>query len=184
MEHPQNILDRMTTGRTLVATWYNSHRQLPPNPDKIDTEDVYVVWFCKTLQNWKALLSTTVDDGRYYEATYNGDKGELYLDVYVKHDNVIITEELVGGHFEDHGFHTVERPGHETQVIKTEHWVPESTPATTSAWEFDKQGEPKPFSKAPGGDWDMHPDDVDPENAGIHGVKGMQWGHNSSDKDA
>lgn len=56
----------------------------------ISEEDVYVVWLCKTLQNSKALLSTTIADGMYYEATYNGDKGELYLDAYTKVDNCTI----------------------------------------------------------------------------------------------
>ena len=53
----------------------------------ITEKDVYVVWACKTLQNNKALLSTTVPDGRYYEITYNGDKHEAYLDTYVKESN-------------------------------------------------------------------------------------------------
>ena len=47
-------------------------------------DDVYVVWCCKTLQNNKALLSTTLPDGLYYEFTYNGDEKELYMDVYKK----------------------------------------------------------------------------------------------------
>lgn len=50
----------------------------------IDIKDIYVVWSCKTLQNNKALLSTTISDGLYYEITYNGDKKELYFDVYKK----------------------------------------------------------------------------------------------------
>lgn len=54
--------------------------------------DVYVVWFCKTLQNWKALVSTTLEDGRYYEVTYNGEAGETYLDAYSKIDNVVIPD--------------------------------------------------------------------------------------------
>ena len=53
-------------------------------------DDVYVVWLSKTLQNNKALLSTTVSDGMYYEATYNGDKNELYLDAYRKVKNLVI----------------------------------------------------------------------------------------------
>ena len=60
--------------------------------DKSDPEvnfGVYVVWFCKTLQNWKALVSTTLPDGRYYEVTFNGDKNEMYLDVYAKVDNLV-----------------------------------------------------------------------------------------------
>ena len=58
--------------------------------DKSDTVpnfDVYIVWYCKTLQNWKALLSTTLSDGMYYEFTLNGDKDEAYLDAYKKWDN-------------------------------------------------------------------------------------------------
>lgn len=55
--------------------------------------DVYVVWACKTLQNNKALLSTTLLDGMYFEATYNGDKKELYLDAYKKEKNVCIKVE-------------------------------------------------------------------------------------------
>lgn len=49
--------------------------------------DIYVVWECKTLQNNKALLSTTLRDGMYYELTYNGDEGEFYLDAYKKFEN-------------------------------------------------------------------------------------------------
>mgnify|MGYP000857122210 FL=1 len=54
---------------------------------KITKDDVFVVWYCKTLQNAKALLSTTISDGMYYELTYNGDKKELYLDAYKKWEN-------------------------------------------------------------------------------------------------
>lgn len=55
-------------------------------------EDVYVVWFCKTLQNWKALISTTLPDGMYYEVTYNGDAKETYIDAYKKFDNVCVKD--------------------------------------------------------------------------------------------
>lgn len=52
--------------------------------------DVYVVWFCKTLQNWKALLSTTLPDQMYYEVTHNGDKSETYIDAYKKFENISV----------------------------------------------------------------------------------------------
>ena len=51
---------------------------------------VKVVWFCKTLQNWKTLLITSLEDKRYYEVTYNGDKREAYIDAYEKLDNVCV----------------------------------------------------------------------------------------------
>ena len=73
-------------GRRLGAEYSNK-----VNPDRqITPDDVYIVWMCKTLQNSKALLSTPVPDTRYYEATYNGDKEEVYLDAYVKEKNSCI----------------------------------------------------------------------------------------------
>jgi len=63
--------------------------------DKSDTLpffDVYIVWKCKALQNWKYLISSTLNDGMYYELTYNGDKEEWYLDAYKKFENRVIAE--------------------------------------------------------------------------------------------
>lgn len=59
---------------------------------KFTLDDIYVVWFCKTLQNWKVLVSTTLPDGIYYEITYNGNTGETYVDVYKKWENFTIKE--------------------------------------------------------------------------------------------
>lgn len=53
----------------------------------ITVDDVFIVWKCKTLQNNKALASTTLFDGMYYECTYNGDKHEMYFDAYKKWEN-------------------------------------------------------------------------------------------------
>lgn len=52
--------------------------------------EVYTVWKCKTLQNWKYLLSSTLPDTKYYELTYNGDTEEWYLDCYVKLENRVV----------------------------------------------------------------------------------------------
>lgn len=76
--------------KNALVKWYNDHM-----PNKITLENVFVVWSCKTLQNYKALLSTTVSgDGIYAEYTYNGDKQELYEDVYKKLTNQCIKKEL------------------------------------------------------------------------------------------
>ena len=69
-----------------VVEYFNARVEKTDNT-KITKDDVFVVWYCKTLQNAKALLSTTVSDGMYYELTYNGDKKELYLDADKKWEN-------------------------------------------------------------------------------------------------
>jgi hypothetical protein len=58
--------------------------------DEIPPFDTYIVWFAKTLQNWKALVCTDLPDQKYYELTYNGDKDELYVDEYGKLSNTVI----------------------------------------------------------------------------------------------
>lgn len=55
--------------------------------EEIPDFEVFVVWSCKTLQNYKALIITSLPDGMYYEITYNGDKNELYFDAYKKFEN-------------------------------------------------------------------------------------------------
>ena len=73
--------------KELVVRYFNEHRDVTDSEEP-SKNDVYIVWFCKTLQNFKVLLSTTVSDGMYYEVTFNGDKNEYYLDAYKKWQNV------------------------------------------------------------------------------------------------
>ena len=70
----------------IVKTYIEEHLDV-----KQDYE-IYIVWKCKTLQNWKYLISTTLLDGMYYELTYNGDAREWYLDAYKKFENKVIKE--------------------------------------------------------------------------------------------
>ena len=80
----------LKTCKEKVAECFNEHKDKTDVVETMNAEDVYVVWYCKTLQNAKALLSTPVPDGMYYECTFNGDKNELYLDAYKKWENVKI----------------------------------------------------------------------------------------------
>ena len=75
--------------RKIVMDYFNENI-CADDVEKITMNDVYVVWFSKTLQNWKAMVSTTIPDGRYYEVTHNGNKNETYLDVYKKQENKTI----------------------------------------------------------------------------------------------
>lgn len=81
----------MKRAKELVVNYFNYHVD-KTDKKKITEDDVFIVWFCKTLQNWKALVSTTISDGMYYEITHNGDKNETYLDAYKKWENVRIPD--------------------------------------------------------------------------------------------
>ena len=54
----------------------------------ISSDDIFAVWYCKTLQNHKVLLGVTGQYDEYFEATYDGDNNKVYLDVYKKDKNI------------------------------------------------------------------------------------------------
>lgn len=83
--------------RQIVVDHFNGTRD-PSDSDRyvLKMEDVYVVWFCKTLQNWKALVSTILPDLTYYEVTFNGNEQVIYLDVYTKTQNKEIPVATIG----------------------------------------------------------------------------------------
>lgn len=76
----------MKKAKQLVVDFFNEEAE-KADGFVLTVDDVYIVWWSKTLQNWKALVSTTVSDGMYYEVTYNGDKKETYVDAYKKWKN-------------------------------------------------------------------------------------------------
>ena len=75
--------------RKTISEYVLEHVDATDNA-KLSADDVYVVWYCKSLQNHKALLSTPLPDGMYYELTFNGNKSELYFDAYKKFENKCI----------------------------------------------------------------------------------------------
>ena len=74
-------MTKETKAKHLVQDYYNKRYS-----ESISVDDVHLVWFCKTIQNWKALLITATHDSYFYEVTYNGDKRESYIDVYKKEE--------------------------------------------------------------------------------------------------
>ena len=85
-----NEKDFVSLVKKTVAEYANEHLD-KADKKQITADDVFIVWMCKTLQNSKAMVSTTLFDGMYYELTYNGNKKELYLDVYKKWENKCIS---------------------------------------------------------------------------------------------
>ena len=76
--------------KQLVKNYVLEH--LDKSDEKVNFE-VYVVWQCKILKNWKFLISTSLPDGMYYEVTYNGYGEEWYLDAYKKFENQCILDQ-------------------------------------------------------------------------------------------
>lgn len=79
----------MTNQEFIDFAKFEVQEWLPRNADNMDgirADDIFVVWYSKTLQNHKALLGTLFTN-YYFECTFNGDKGEMYMDVYSKLDN-------------------------------------------------------------------------------------------------
>ena len=84
-----NEKDFVSLCKKTVAQYANEHLD-KADGKQITEDDVFIVWMCKTLQNSKALVSTTLFDGMYYELTFNGNKGELYVDAYKKWQNFMV----------------------------------------------------------------------------------------------
>lgn len=89
-----NKISRDTKARMLVARYYNDNRKLPDEQPELTLSEVHIVWFAKTLGNWKALVTTDLPDDVYYEVTYNGAKEVTYVDVYKKTANVAYPDRL------------------------------------------------------------------------------------------
>lgn len=84
-----NLPDR---AKTLVFSHVKTHLEKTDLHVTFSEDEVYVVWFSFVLGNWKALLSTTLPDGMYYEVTYNKDRQETYIDSYKKWENVVVPD--------------------------------------------------------------------------------------------
>lgn len=76
----------------LFVDWYNA-KVVDYDIPRLTREEAYIVWFCYTVGNAKALISTTRKDHMYYEVTYNNLKGEAYVDQYIKITHTTLTKE-------------------------------------------------------------------------------------------
>lgn len=84
-----NEKDFVALVKKTVADYVNQNLN-KTDGKQITEDDVFIVWMCKVLQNNKAMASTTLFDGMYYELTFNGDKQALYVDAYKKWQNFTV----------------------------------------------------------------------------------------------
>ena len=74
--------------RENLIRWYRENKS-----ERVPAwSETYIVWSVKALGNYKCLASTSLPDTIYAEYTFNGDKGDLYEDVYEKLTNTVIKD--------------------------------------------------------------------------------------------
>lgn len=81
--------DKEHKAKSLV---YGVIKSMFETPLEFKLDDIFIVWSCKTLQNWKFIISTSFNGAPLVEVTYNGDKEETYIDVYRKIENICIPD--------------------------------------------------------------------------------------------
>lgn len=81
-------MNRIDEFKKIILGYYHENVE---GGDVVTEENVFVVWSCKTLQNYKAIIAVAFKDERLFEVTYDGDKCRTYLDVYEKKDKAIIS---------------------------------------------------------------------------------------------
>lgn len=82
--------DFMVKAKKAVCDWLCEHYKAIGIDVDLTWTDVFVVWSCKTIQNHKAILGAPTPDRCIFECTYNGDKDEMYVDVYEKIDKLTL----------------------------------------------------------------------------------------------
>lgn len=91
MEATEHIVFKDRLDKAVRLT-YGVVKSIYETPIDFNLDGIFVVWHCKTLQNWKTILSANFKGAPLVEVTYNGDKKETYIDVYKKLENVCIPD--------------------------------------------------------------------------------------------
>lgn len=86
------MLEHQTKALALVATLM-SHKNDLDEATSFEPDMFRITGFTYTLGNWKALVSSPVIPGTYWEVTYNATKKETYVDQYRKVSNTCISDE-------------------------------------------------------------------------------------------
>ena len=82
--------------RHLVVNEFNTEINSSDAGKEIKFDDTYFYFFAYILGGWKVYVSTTVPDNKIYEVTHDTEKKRTYLDVYVKLQNRVIEDDVVG----------------------------------------------------------------------------------------
>ena len=78
MDHFQSVCKRK------LVDWYNKHCERSHLAMKIDLSNVFVVWSCKTLQNYKCLASTTVSGMVFTQSIHTTETNRNYMKMCIR----------------------------------------------------------------------------------------------------
>lgn len=91
MEASQHIIFKDRLDKAIRLS-YGVIKSMYETPIDFNLDGMFVIWYCKTLQNWKAILSANFDGAPLVEVTYSGDKQDTNIDVYKKIESVRIPD--------------------------------------------------------------------------------------------
>lgn len=69
--------------KQLVCDNYNDTKTSKSAPD-LTPNTVFIIWYSKVLNNWKAIVGSPVARGMMWEVSYNGHRNQAYIDIYKK----------------------------------------------------------------------------------------------------
>lgn len=81
--------------KKLVVDNYNQTKNSKTAPD-LTMNTVFIIWYSKVLNNWKAIVGSPVARGMLWEVSFNGHRNQAYIDIYKKLANAkvdVTTEE-------------------------------------------------------------------------------------------
>lgn len=88
----ESDLDYTLKARQMVVEFVDQ-RFLERNRDEpMPVYEAFVMRFAHTLGNWSALVSTTLEDGMYYEITHDSHKHETKIVAYKRVDQKVIPD--------------------------------------------------------------------------------------------
>lgn len=80
--------DKIAT--TSITNWWNRQDNLITKFGQISPDEVYNTWKCKAIENFKGLFGVPHNTGLYFEVTFHAKKNRCYVDIYKKHEQIII----------------------------------------------------------------------------------------------
>ena len=75
----------------LVFEYMTEYRPLFGS-ETIIPEDIFILWFSMSLQNWTAALGTALNPDLFFHVTYDGNLKQTTIAVYQKFDKVSVPD--------------------------------------------------------------------------------------------